>query len=183
MFQWILQGLKAGVKTKDYSRESELSARIAPEFPESETVEKRKMRKLPKAFQHSLNLFIVDTGDCGACLNEIKRLNTPYYNFHHLGFFVTPTPRNADVLLIIGPIVEHMKLPLKKAYEAMPEPKKVLAVGTCPISGCVFGPSFISSGVIPSDIPVDLSVPGCPPSPLAVLDALMKIAGKNEIQP
>ena len=172
MFQWILQGLKTGIKTKDYSKGSELSAGISNE----------KGEKLPKVFQHSLNLFIVDTGDCGACLNEIKRLNTPYYNLHHLGFFVTPTPRNADVLLILGPIVEHMKLTLKKAYDAMPEPKKVIAVGACPISGCVFGPSFISSGGVPSDIPVDLSVPGCPPSPLAVLEALMKIAGKKRFQ-
>ena len=77
-----------------------------------------------------MNVLVVDTGDCGACLNEVKQLNNPYYNMHRLGFFITPTPRQADVLLVVGPLTDHMRLPLRKTYDAMPTPKRVIAVGT-----------------------------------------------------
>jgi Ni,Fe-hydrogenase III small subunit len=134
----------------------------------------------PKVFSRSLHILVVDAGDCGACLNEVKQLNNPYYNIHRLGFFITPTPRQADILLVVGPVTDHMRIPLLVAYEAMPTPKLVMAVGTCALSGGVFGPSFVSGGGVAETIPVDLEVPGSPPPPLAILHGLLVAAGQKD---
>jgi Ni,Fe-hydrogenase III small subunit len=123
-------------------------------------------------FLRSLHVRIVDAGDCGSCLNELAQMNGPSYNLHRFGIFITPTPRQADVLLVVGPATRQMHDALRAAYEAMPEPKRVVAVGACAASGGVFGPSLMSSGGIAEVIPVDLVVPGCPPPPLAIIDAL-----------
>ncbi len=98
---------------------------------------------LGPAFARSIHIAVVDAGDCGACLNEVKQLNNPYYNLHRLGFFITPSPRHADVLLVVGPGTDHMRHALRKVYDAMPTPKRVVAVGACALSGGVFGPSFL----------------------------------------
>lgn len=142
-------------------------------FTESGTV-------LPRAFQKSLYIRVIDSGDCGACLNEIKLLNNPYYNMHRLGFFITPTPRQADVLLVVGPVTDHMKTAILKAYEAMPEPKRVIAAGSCALSGGVFGPGFVSGSGVKDILPVDIEIPGCPPPPLALLHGLLTISGRTE---
>jgi Ni,Fe-hydrogenase III small subunit len=136
--------------------------------------------KLGKSFRRSLHLRVIDAGACGACLSEIEQLNKPYYNMHRLGFFITPTPREADVLLVAGPMTDHMRSPLLKAYEAMPAPKAVLALGACAIFGGVFGESFASLGGVSNLIPVDILVPGCPPPPLAILHALLALVGRAE---
>jgi Ni,Fe-hydrogenase III small subunit len=135
------------------------------------------------AFARSLHVMVVDAGDCGACLNEVKQLNNPLYNMHRLGIFLTATPRTADVLLVVGPVSENMRGPLVKTYEAMPDPKRVLAAGTCAITGGVFGRSFMSAGGVGSVIPVDLEVPGDPPPPLAILHALLVMAGRKDPMP
>ena len=130
-------------------------------------------------FGRLLHIRFVDAGACGACISEARQLNNPYYNMHRLGFFVTPTPRNADVLLVAGPVSDAMRLPLRKTYEAMPTPKRVVAIGACAISGGVFGPSFAASGGVGEVIPVDVIVPGCPPPPLAILHGLLAVIGKK----
>jgi Ni,Fe-hydrogenase III small subunit len=135
--------------------------------------------KLEKAFGRSLHIRFVDAGACGACMSEARQINNPYYNIHRLGFFITPTPRNADVLLVAGPVSDAMRLPLRKAYEAMPTPKRVVAIGACAASGGVFGPSFAASGGVGEVIPVDVVVPGCPPPPLAILHALLVVVGRK----
>ena len=104
----------------------------------------------------------MDAGDCGACLNEVKQLNNPYYNMHRLGFFITPSPRHADVLLVVGPVTDHMKFALKKVYDAMPTPKRVVAVGACALSGGVFAESFVCAKGVADVLPVDVEVPGNP---------------------
>ncbi len=73
----------------------------------------------------------MDAEDCGACLNEVKQLNNPYYSMHRLGFFITPTPRHADVLPVVGPVTDHMRFALEKTYEAMPMPNCFSARGPC----------------------------------------------------
>lgn len=128
---------------------------------------------LDPAFRHSLHVLVVDAGDCGACLHEVEHLDNPYYNMHRLGFFLTPTPRHADVLIVVGPVSDQMRVPLLKTYEAMPGPKRVVAVGTCALSGGVFGPSFVSGAGVADVLPVDVEVPGQPPSPLAILHGLL----------
>jgi Ni,Fe-hydrogenase III small subunit len=135
--------------------------------------------KLDKAFGRSLYLRFVDAGACGACVSEARQLNNPYYNMHRLGFFTTPTPRNADVLLVAGPVSDAMRIPLRQTYEAMPDPKRVVAIGACALFGGVFGPSFAASGGVADIIPVDVEVPGCPPPPLAILHALLVVVDRR----
>jgi Ni,Fe-hydrogenase III small subunit/ferredoxin-like protein FixX len=135
--------------------------------------------RLDKPFSRSLHIRILDAGACGACMSEIKQISSPYYNIHRLGFFITPTPRTADILLVTGPLTDPMRLPLEKCYEAMPLPKRVIAVGTCALSGGIFGPSFAVGAGIGETIPVDIEVPGCPPPPLATLHALLMAAGRS----
>ena len=138
-----------------------------------------KFIPLPQAYRRSVHVIVVDAGDCGACLREVKQLNNPFYNVHRLGIFFTASPRAADVLLVVGPVSENMRLPLMKTYEAMPTPKRVLAVGTCAITGGVFGRTFISAGGAASVVPVDLEIPGDPPPPLAILHGLLVVAGRK----
>ncbi len=140
---------------------------------------RQKLSSLPGAFKHSLHIRVVDAGDCGACLNEIKLLNNPFYNIHRLGFFITPTPRQADILMVAGPVTDHMKTPLLKAYEAMPEPKRVIAVGTCALTGGIFGPGFATNSGITDILPVDVEVPGCPAPPLAILHGLLTLTNRT----
>jgi Ni,Fe-hydrogenase III small subunit len=140
-------------------------------------------QKLAHAFGRSLHIRFVDAGACGACVSEARQLNNPYYNMHRLGFFVTPTPRNADVLLVAGPVSDAMRLPLRKVYDAMPTPKRVVAIGACAISGGVFGPSFAALGGAHEVVPVDVVVPGCPPPPLAILHALLLVVERKPPSP
>ena len=135
--------------------------------------------ELDAPFQRSTHILVVDAGDCGACLNEVRQLNNPYYNMHRLGFFITPTPRHADVLLVVGPVTDHMRAALKKIYDAMPTPKRVVAVGACALSGGVFAESFVCARGVGTLLPVDVEVPGNPPPPLAILHGLLVAVGRK----
>jgi Ni,Fe-hydrogenase III small subunit len=130
-------------------------------------------------FKRSINILVVDAGDCGACLNEVKQLNNPYYNMHRLGFFITPTPRQADVLLVVGPVTDHLRAALEKTYQAMPTPKRVVAVGACALTGGVFAESFVCAKGVAEVLPVDVEVPGHPPPPLAILHGLLVAVGRK----
>jgi Ni,Fe-hydrogenase III small subunit len=131
------------------------------------------------AFEHSIQMIVVDAGDCGACLNEVKQLNNPYYNMHRLGFFITPTPRHADVMLVVGAVTDHMRFALHRIYDAMPTPKRVVAVGACAVSGGVFADSFVCASGLADVLPVDVEVPGHPPPPLAILHGLLVAVGRK----
>lgn len=136
--------------------------------------------RLGRPFARSVHIRVVDAGDCGACLHEVKQLTNPYYNLHRLGFFFTPTPRQADILLVVGAGADQMRTALEKTLAAMPTPRTVIAAGACALSGGVFGPSFACSGGIAPVIPVDIEVPGNPPPPLAILHALLVATGRAE---
>jgi Ni,Fe-hydrogenase III small subunit len=135
--------------------------------------------EIGNSFKRSINVLVVDAGDCGACLNEVKQLNNPYYNMHRLGFFITPTPRHADVLLVVGPVTDHLRAALEKTYAAMPTPKRVVAVGACALSGAVFAGSFVCAKGVAEVLPVDVEVPGHPPPPLAILHGLLVAVGRK----
>jgi Ni,Fe-hydrogenase III small subunit len=134
---------------------------------------------LPSAFSRSMHVMVVDAGDCGACLHEVKQLNNPLYNMHRLGFFFTATPRSADLLLVVGPVSENMRGPLLKTWEAMSAARRVMAVGACAILGGVFGRSFMCAGGVGQVLPVDFEVPGNPPPPLAILHTLLVATGRK----
>jgi len=136
-------------------------------------------QRLQRLFHRSLHIRFVDAGACGACMSEARQINNPYYNMHRLGFFMTPTPRNADVLMVSGPVSDAMRLPLRKTYDAMPDPKRVVAIGACAIFGGVFGSTFAASGGAAEIVPVDIVVPGCPPPPLAILHALLLVVERK----
>ncbi len=129
--------------------------------------------------RRSLHIRTVDTGSCGACESEIRLLSSPYYDFHRLGLFFTPSPRHADCLLVTGPGCRAMDHAVLTAYEAMPAPKVVVAVGACPLGG-VFGADRYTRGAITGLVPVDVVVPGCPPSPLALIHGLLLALGRIE---
>jgi Ni,Fe-hydrogenase III small subunit len=135
-------------------------------------------RPLGTAFTKSIHVRVVDAGDCGACLREVKQLSNPYYNLHRLGFFFTPTPRQADVLLVVGAGTAQMRTALEKTYAAMPTPCRVLAVGACALSGGIFRSSSIGSNGVAAIVPVDVEVPGNPPPPLAILHGLLLVTGR-----
>jgi len=115
----------------------------------------------------------VDAGSCNGCELEIHALNNPYYNLEGLGIKFVASPRHADLLLVTGPVSRNMEEALRRTYEATPEPKLVVAVGDCGCDGGIFGECYASRGRIASVIPVDVAVPGCPPTPTAIMQAIL----------
>ena len=115
----------------------------------------------------------VDAGSCNGCELEIHALNNPYYNLEGLGIRFAASPRHADMLLVTGPVSKNMERALRIAYEAMPEPKLVVAIGDCGCTGGIFGESYASCGQVSNVIPVDVAVPGCPPRPIEILRGIL----------
>jgi Ni,Fe-hydrogenase III small subunit len=115
----------------------------------------------------------VDAGSCNACELEIQALDNPYYNIEGLGIKFVASPRHADLLLVTGPVTKNMETALKLAYDATPHPKLVVAIGECACTGGVFGESYASCGRVANVIPVDVTVPGCPPPPIDILRGIL----------
>lgn len=120
----------------------------------------------------------VDAGSCNGCELEIHALNNPYYNLEGLGIRFVASPRHADMLLVTGPVSRHMAEALRRTWEATPEPRLVVAVGDCGCDGGIFGTSYASCGGVGSVIPVDALVTGCPPTPLALMRAILAAVGR-----
>ncbi len=124
-------------------------------------------------FRRSLHIRHVDAGSCNGCESELQGLNNPFYNLHRLGIFFTASPRFADLLLVTGPVTSAMEAPLRAAYQAMPEPRWVMATGTCAVSGGVAEGGYSGGHGLDGVLPVDLYLPGCPPNPAALIEALL----------
>lgn len=129
-------------------------------------------------FKSSLHIRHVDAGSCNGCESELQALNNPFYNLHRLGIFFTPSPRFADVLLVTGPVVPQMQEPLLRTYEGMPRPRFVIAGGTCPISGAPFDFGYSSGSGLDKHLPVDVFIPGCPPTPAAFIHGLLLLTDR-----
>jgi Ni,Fe-hydrogenase III small subunit/ferredoxin len=126
-----------------------------------------------KNFRRSLHIRHVDAGSCNGCESELQALHNPFYNLHRFGIFFTPSPRFADLLLVTGPVTYAMRDPLLRTYEAMPEPRWVMAVGTCAVSGGISGGGYACGNGLEGVLPVDLYLPGCPPNPAALIEAFL----------
>src|SRR5437879_6231113 len=120
-----------------------------------------------RVFRRAVNIREVDAGSCNGCELEIHALENPYYNLQGSGIKFVASPRHADMLLVTGPVSAHMAEALRRTYAATPDPKVVVAVGDCGACGGVFGESYASLGRVSNVIPVDVVVPGCPPTPTA----------------
>ena len=134
--------------------------------------------RIQRLFGRSLHVRHVDAGSCNACESEVKLLTNPYYDVQRLGIFFTPSPRHADLLLVTGPVTRAMEEPLRATYEAMPDPCLVVAVGACACSGGIFCSSSLTRQGLAEVLPVDVYVPGCPPSPLALIHGLLLALGR-----
>lgn len=126
-------------------------------------------------FGRSLHVRHVDAGSCNGCESELRALNNPFYNLHRLGVFFTPSPRFADLLLVTGPVTYAMREPLMETWRAMPEPRWVMAVGTCAVSGGTAGGGYACAHGLEGLLPVDVYLPGCPPNPAALIQALLML--------
>lgn len=126
-----------------------------------------------RRFAGALTIRHVDAGSCNGCELEIHAMNNPYHNLEGLGIRFVASPRHADMLLVTGPVSRHMEIALKRTFEATPEPKLVVAVGDCGCTGGIFGESYASCGRVSNVIPVDVAVPGCPPTPVAIMQGIL----------
>ncbi|MGB7619105.1 MAG: NADH-quinone oxidoreductase subunit B family protein [Pseudolabrys sp.] len=123
----------------------------------------------------SLSIRQVDAGSCNGCELEIHALNNAFYDLERLGLRFVASPRHADVLLVTGPVTKNMRQALLRTYNATPDPKWVVAVGTCAIDGGVFADSYAVVGGVKDVVPVDLHIRGCPPSPTQLLKGLIAL--------
>lgn len=197
MANWTLISLLRGIRTTRWPRHDDLPPGTIPRRLDGLPGEQQagsvdpawsirtptSRGALPRRFRRSVHVRFVDAGADGALISEVRLIDAPPYNMHRFGIFITATPRAADVLLVGGPVTEAMREPLRKAYDAIPDPKRVVAIGDDAIDGGVFGSGFTSAGGVANVIPVDFIVPGCPPPPLAIIHGLLAAAGQVEARP
>ncbi|HUL81157.1 MAG TPA: formate hydrogenlyase [Gammaproteobacteria bacterium] len=145
----------------------------APATDDSLRVVDHLQEEIRRILGRALCIRQVDAGSCNGCELEIHALNNPFYNLEGLGIKFVASPRHADMLLVTGPVSRHMQLALIRTYEATPAPKLVVAIGDCGCTGGIFGESYASAGRVANVIPVDVAVPGCPPSPARILSGIL----------
>jgi Ni,Fe-hydrogenase III small subunit len=146
----------------------------APPAPADELrVREQLQARILATLGRALCIRQVDAGSCNGCELEIHALNNAFYNLEGLGVRFVASPRHADLLLVTGPVARNMELALKRTYDATPDPKLVVAVGDCGSTGGIFGCSYASAGAVGNVIPVDVAVPGCPPSPNRILAGIL----------
>ncbi len=141
------------------------------EGPSRET--DRLQDEILRILGRALTIREVDAGSCNGCELEIHAVNNPYYNLEGRGIRFVASPRHADMLLVTGPVSRHMAEALRRTYGATPEPRLGVAVGDCGCTGGVFGESYASCGAVSNVIPVDLGIPGCPPTPEQLLRGIL----------
>ena len=169
MIRILRQIFSTGIVTEDVLGQEEANIKVVGDRLE-EVVKKR--------FRGSLAIRQVDAGSCNGCELEIHALNNPIYNCERYGIHFTASPRFADMLLVTGPVSRNMEIALRRTYDATPTPKLVVAVGDCGCNGGIFGESYASLGGVDKVIPVDCFIPGCPPTPMHLLNGILKSVDK-----
>jgi Ni,Fe-hydrogenase III small subunit len=168
MLHVLRQIARTGIKTEPSPAPAEEMVLVA-----------RHQEQILRMLGRALTIRHVDAGSCNGCELEIHALGNPYYNLEGLGIRFVASPRHADVLLVTGPVSKHMAIALQRTYDAVPDPKLVIAAGDCGCSGGIFGESYASLGRVGNVIPVDVAIPGCPPTPTALLQGILAALSKG----
>jgi Ni,Fe-hydrogenase III small subunit len=161
LFSWIV---RSGIATETIDFSSHQAAEVARDIE----------ARVQKILGRSLAIREVDAGSCNGCEIEITALGNPIYDCERFGIRFVASPRHADLLLVTGPVTRNMEIPLRKTWEATPEPKLVVAVGDCARNCGVFKGSYAVAGSVDQIIPVDVFVNGCPPEPREILLGILK---------
>lgn len=173
MFRILKQSFRTGVITEEL-----LPVRDA----ELEQIGISLKRLVDARLGRSFAIRQVDAGSCNGCELEIHALNNPYYDIERFGVHFVASPRHADALLVTGPVSRHMENALRRTAAATPSPRFVIAAGTCACDGGEFGESYASSGAVEKVIPVDVRIPGCPPTPKTLLQGILAaLSGSSTI--
>ena len=172
MLHILMQIARTGIRTEPAPSPAEEGVAVA-----------RLQESIVRTLGRALTIRQVDAGSCNGCELEIHALGNPYYNIEGLGIRFVASPRHADLLLVTGPVSKHMAIALKRTYDATPDPKLVVAVGDCGCNGGIFGESYASLGRVANVIPVDVEIPGCPPTPTALLRGILAAITKHAPPP
>jgi Ni,Fe-hydrogenase III small subunit len=163
----MLQQIRLWLHT-DTPRER-VAAPVAAADTSVDALQARILRTLGRA----LAIRAVDAGSCNACELELAALMNPYYNVEGAGVRFVASPRHADLLLVTGPVSRNMLVALRRTYDAMPAPKRVVAAGACASGAGIFGEGYATVGRLAAVLPVDVDIPGCPPTPVALLQGIL----------
>jgi Ni,Fe-hydrogenase III small subunit len=167
MYKMLFQIARVGIATET-ARPADAALRLGAARLNDETL---------RLLGRGLAIRHVDAGSCNGCELEIHGANNPYYNLEGQGIKFVASPRHADMLLVTGPVARNMEVALRRTFEAMPEPKLVVAIGDCGCNGGIFGENYASCGRVSNVIPVDVAVPGCPPEPAAIIQGILTAVG------
>jgi len=146
--------------------------------PVAEPAPARRHGNQPSPFPGSLQLRHVDTGSCNGCEIEIASAFGPVLDAGRFGAGLVASPRHADGLLVTGVVTRNMAGPLKKTFAATPQPRVVVACGDCAVNGGIFAEAYGVAGPLDQQVPVDIEIPGCPPDPSAIVEALRGLTGR-----
>jgi len=159
MFDVISRMVRTGILTEPFSSDPPISV---------------LQKEIHNILGRAVCIRLVDAGSCNGCELEIQALNNPCYNLEGLGIKFVASPRHADLLLVTGPVSVNMAEALQRTYDAIPDPKLVVAVGDCGACGGIFGRSYASLGAVENVVPVHSTIAGCPPDPIRLLEGILR---------
>jgi Ni,Fe-hydrogenase III small subunit/ferredoxin-like protein FixX len=167
------QFTRCGVAKEQMIRRWDIEGRT--EMPSSAPSAETAGLQIHSLLQRALNIRQLDSGSCNGCEAEITALTNPYYDLERFGIHFVASPKHADMLLVTGPVTRNMAGAVQAAYEAVPAPKLVVAVGACGCSAGIFGGSHAIVGAVDAVIPVDGYIPGCPPTPAMLVTGILEV--------
>src|ERR1035437_7715505 len=172
-FRYAERVARCGVRKEGLIRRWDIHSRA--EVVQDEPALSQAAEQIRALVGRALNIRQVEAGSCNGCEAEIVALTNPYYDLERFGIHFVASPKHADMLLVTGPVTRNMAVALKNAYDAVPSPKLVVAVGACGCSGGIFGGSHAVIGPVDAVIPVDGYIPGCPPTPKMLLTGILQV--------